>query len=218
MSAFLLFQIGFNKCATTALASLFSRAGIRSLHSGGRKWRRIGHPAIAGRNPQLDIQTNIREGRPPIEGLEDFGAFFDMEFAQRLELIENFREYRAFARAYPHARFMLNTRDREDWLRSRIRHKDGMYLGRAMKRMGKDRDAVLQFWADDFDRHHAEVREFFAAESDRLLVFDIDCDHVRKIVRFARPEVSLNPRHWRRIRVTDEVAEANDWSDADAPG
>lgn len=208
-----IFQIGFNKCATSAFFRLFLKAGNKALHSGGRYWRLRDHKAIAGKNPQLEIHNNIEHGRPPIEGFEDFDSFFDMEFVHGEIPIENFRRFEKFAIAYPQAKFLLNTRKKEDWLRSRARHHDGLYLAIAMSHYKLERSDILSKWSDDFDIHHQKVREFFLNENDRLLDFDIDKSDIQELVNFVGPERALNETDWKRVRVTDKVAAAKSWKD-----
>lgn len=209
------FQIGFNKCATTALYNLFARSGVRALHSGGRHWRRQGHPAFVGKNPQLEIHRNILAKRPSLTGYEEFQALFDMEYARGPELVENFRHFHVFAKEFPDAKFILNTRDKIDWLRSRARHGDGKYIMYAMKRMQLSREEVLQAWSDDFDRHNEKVQKFFLAEKDRLLDLNIDTAEVSEIIRFVKPDIKLWPRFWKRIRVTDQVAARLEWTETE---
>ncbi|MDF0602814.1 hypothetical protein P1J78_18900 [Psychromarinibacter sp. C21-152] len=208
-----LFQIGFNKCATSALWRVFHKSNVAALHSQGRRWRLAGHPALQDRAAQLNIRRNIDAGRPAIEGFEDFQAFFDMEYVTRSTAVENYRQFETLARDYPTAKFLLNTREKADWLRSRARHKDGRYLHWSMRRTGLSRDAVLQMWSDDFDRHHDAVRAFFRFEQDRLLEFHIDTTPIKALQRFVLPELSIWPRFWRRFRVTDDVAAREGWSD-----
>ncbi len=202
------FQIGFNKCAASALQSMFLKSGVRALHGPGRYWRLNGHPAVTGRNVQLVIHRNIAAGRPALESLEDFDAFFDMEFSQHGWNIENYREFGTLAQDYPDARFILNTREKAAWLHSRARHNDGLYLKHAMDRTGLGRRGVLDYWADDFDRHHEMVQDYFRDRPDRLLVFDIDTTPIRRLKRFVGPEIDLKPRHWKPARTPDEAAEA----------
>ncbi|MEM6696495.1 MAG: sulfotransferase [Pseudomonadota bacterium] len=204
----IVFQIGFNKCATTALYHMFKRARVMALHGGGRYWRRQKHPAIMGKNPQLEIHNNIVEGRAALTGFADFQAFFDMEYVAdpALPWIENFRHFRLFAEQYHDARFILNTRDKAAWLRSRARHNNGRYIRRAMERTGRNRDAVLQMWSEDWTSHHAAVRTYFADKPGRLIEFNIDHDDPQALVDFFAPEMKLRARHWAMIRVTDEVA------------
>lgn len=208
-----LFQIGFNKCATSALWRLFHDSNVKALHGSGRYWRLRGHPVLRDRAAQLQIHRNIRMGRPAVEGFEEFLAFFDMELTTATHTVENYRHFATLARDYPDARFLLNTRDKGDWLRSRARHADGAYLRFAMQRTGLSRDAVLRMWADDFDRHHDLVRDFFREEQDRLLEFDIDTTPIKTLKRFVAPELHIWPRFWRRHRVTDAVVAREGWSD-----
>lgn len=209
------FQIGFNKCATTALYRLFSLSGVRALHGSGRYWRLNNHPAVVDRNVQLAIHRNMEAGRPALDTFEDFDAFFDMEFTLHGWNIENFRQYQTLAQDYPDAKFVLNIRDKEAWLNSRARHSDGLYLARAMERTGLSRKGVLDYWADDHDRHHEMVQDYFRAAPERLLVFDIDNTPVRKLKRFIGPKMELKPRHWRHERVTDNMVARRGWTDAE---
>ena len=207
------FQIGFNKCATTALNKLFHRSGVKALHGSGKYWRDHNHPALAGRNVQQLIHHNIAAGRKAIDTLEDFQGFFDMESVKDGSPIENFRHFRVIARDYPDSKFILNVRDKTDWLKSRIRHNDGAYMAMAMARTGRDAAGVVSLWSDDYDRHHDAVQNFFQSEADRLIVFDIDRTPIRQLVRFCKPQIVLWPRFWKPMRVTDLLADDRGWSE-----
>jgi hypothetical protein len=203
----MIFQIGFNKCATTALFWLFVNSGHAALHSSGRRSRKAGHQVVSRQHPQIQIHHNICSGLPPVAGLEDFNAFFDMEYdrPQSEIKIENFKFFDRFALAYPDAKFILNTRDKQSWLRSRSRHNDGLYLARSMKRWGLSKEATLERWAGEFERHNDSVRNFFQKEHDRLIIFDIDESSIESVVDFAAPHFKLLPQHWGMSRKTDMV-------------
>ena len=209
----LLFQIGFNKCATSAFFTLFRSSGVRAVHGNGRFWRSRGERALLDRNLQIEIDRNVRQGQPALRGFEEFEAFFDMEYVSRGKRIENFRHFRSFAREYPHALFLLNTRDKVDWLQSRLRHGDGKYLKTNKKHLGLGRTGVLRAWSDDFDRHHEEVLEFFAGEEDRLIVFDVDHTPIENLLDFVGPDWGIDPAYWKKVRVTDTVAAKLGWKD-----
>ncbi len=208
-----LFQIGFNKTATTALFWFFVQSGHSALHSSGRRSRRAGHPVVSQRHPQVTIHHNICAGLPPATGLEEFEAFFDMEYDMpgSQVKIENFKFFDRFARAYPDARFLLNTRDTQSWLRSRQRHNGGNYIKRSMARLSMSEDEVLRHWADEHVRHHDAVRTFFAQESDRLFEFDIKATPLEDLIAFCEPQFSLKAEHWGQARITDEVAQKKNW-------
>lgn len=210
------FQIGFNKCATTALYSLFMSSGVPSIHSSGRFWRLRDHPAVSQRNVQETIHNNIQSGQDPLKGLEEFRAFFDMEFIKTGKGIENYRQFRLFSETYPTAKFILNHRDKASWLRSRARHNDGTYLHLAMDRTGYSREGVFSMWSDDYDAHHQAVRDYFADKPGRLLEFDIDRSDIEDLVAFVAPKYRLKAPHWKRVRVTDHVALVRRWKDVEA--
>lgn len=208
-----LFQIGFNKTATTALFWLFIHSGHRALHSSGRRERRRGHEVINQQHPQLRIHHNILSGLPPVEGLEDFEAFFDMEYDLPWSDIklENFKHFARFHAAYPNAKFILNIRNKDKWLRSRERHAGGTFLKNSKRRLHLSKQEVLDRWAGEFDRHNQAVRTYFTMQPQQLLVFDIERDPIEKLIAFCAPEFTLDPAHWHQARVTDTVAEALDW-------
>lgn len=209
-----IFQIGFNKTATTSLYWLFVNSGHSALHSSGRRARKKGHKVVSRIHPQVLIHHNILAGLPPAEGLDDFEAFFDMEydFPRNAIKLENFKHFAAFAEAYPNAKFILNLRDKEAWLRSRARHQDGDYLSRSMVRLGMDEAQTLQYWADDFDRHHDAVREYFLTQQGRLMEFKLEEDPIDELVDFCQPKFDIDPDNWGAARVTDTVAEKKGWA------
>ena len=209
-----IFQIGFNKTATTSLYWLFINSGHSALHSSGRRARKKGHAAVKRVHPQIQIHHNILAGLPPVQGLDDFEAFFDMEydFPRNGINLENFKFYRQFAEAYPNAKFILNTREKDDWLRSRARHQDGDYLGRTMVRLGLTEKQALQHWADDFDRHHDAVNEYFLTQQGRIFEFKLGETSISELVDFCQPQFQIDSDRWGEARVTDKVHAKKGWA------
>ncbi len=203
-----LYQIGFNRCGTAALFALFQGSGVMSLHGSGHYWRRRGHPGVTGRNVQLEIHRNIRAGRPAIEGFEEFRAFFDMELSLSGAPIETFRHFALLAQEDPEAKFLLNTREKADWLLARARHGEGRDLRAAMERTGMSCNGILRMWSDDFDRHHEMVLDHFADAPGRLMVFDIDRTPPAALARFVGPELAIDPSLWRRDAAEELGAKA----------
>lgn len=210
------FQIGFNKCATNALYKLFDGSGVKSLHWCGRRYRKRFDPEIVGRNPQAEIAKNIRKGRPPVAGFDSFTAFFDLEYSTQDVEIENFRAFREMDAAYPDALFILNTRDKGAWIRSRARHADGRYVEKWMKRLGTDEPGVYEHWSRDFDDHHKAVKTHFGHSPHRLLVFDIDQNTPQQIADWVAPWYTLDTGKWKQLYVTDVLAEKRGWADTRA--
>ena len=107
---FKIFQIGFNKCGTKTLHHYFSRNGIKSVH-----WDE-------GRLAQR-MFTNLATGKKLVAGYEQFDVFTDMEFLSKSGIyLEAYKLFPHLTSQYPEALFILNTRNREAWIRSRLEH------------------------------------------------------------------------------------------------
>lgn len=212
-------QIGFNKCATLSLTRMFNRSGVRSLHC---NWSR-GLNRQAGKAKkaryQARIHDNLAAGRPAFEGFDKFSGFFDLELIRMKRHCENFKHFAAISETYPNAKFILNTRDKAKWLRSRARHSNGLYLEKYMSLYKESEEQVFARWAADFDSHHAAVRQYFADQPDRLVDFEISTDPIATIVDFVAPNFTLDPSHWGHAHKTNDkswATEAQDrWADYD---
>ncbi|WP_027238264.1 sulfotransferase [Leisingera caerulea] len=208
-------QIGFNKCATLSLTRLFNRSGVNSLHCNWSKGKgRQEKPLYQAR-----IHRNLSTGRPAFAGLERFSGFFDLELIRPKRHYENFKQFQAIAEAYPKAKFILNTRDKAKWLRSRARHTNGLYLSKHMAFYNESEEQVIARWAQDFDTHHAHVRSYFADKPGRLLEFDIAADPINKITDFFASDFRLDPVHWGHAHKTSDKSwaqqEEDRWSSFD---
>ena len=172
-----IFQIGFNKCGTRSLYRFLQRAGIPSAHFNR------GLLAFA-------MKENIEAGRKPLAGkIDDYVAYTDVQQVTRDYAIEGVRYFRELYAYYPNSYFILNTRDKEGWIRSRQAHGAGSYTRRYAKALKlADEGEVIRHWSAEWDRHHAEVQEFFAANGGRLCVYNIKTDAPQKIVDFLAPD------------------------------
>jgi hypothetical protein len=201
----LLFQIGFNKCATTALDRFFRKSGYKPFSTSGQVWKKRGKMPILPVNPQIHIHNNVMAGLAPLAGLEQFDCFFDMEYVRPGFAYENYLKFKAFAAYYPDAYFLLNTREKDDWIKSRVNHQEGRYLDVAGKRLGLERDEVITLWGKQWDDHHADVRSFFADGKHKFFEFHISKTQLADLIEFAKPDFILNPDRWEERRQTKAV-------------
>jgi hypothetical protein len=166
------FQIGFNKCGTRTVHRFLELNGFAAVHwDRGRLARRM--------------YRNVANGDSLIKGYEQFDAFSDMEHVTPGFAFEAYKLFPLLAAEFPGALFLLNTRDREDWVRSRFNHRDGAYARHWKAVAGVAGDAELaDFWRAEWERHHERVRMFFGARPRlRLLTFDISRDSPELIAR-----------------------------------
>lgn len=167
------FQIGFNKCGTTSFALFFARNGIPCVH-----WDE-------GRLAQR-MQRNLRGGEYILSGYEDYDAFTDMEHVTDREIVEGYKFYREIAEQVEDARFILNTRDRDRWIKSRLSHTSptgDSYVEKYKSIHGlDDTAAAVELWKKDWDAHHAAVQE--AIPPGKLLVFNVEADPPERLCDF----------------------------------
>src|SRR5205823_12659327 len=124
--------------------------GFSSLHWGGAASRRA-------------VEQAIREREPLLEYLGDYDAYSDI---QRLST-----SFQVLDEQYPDSRFILTTRDIDDWIDSRRRH-----VERNRERMarGEYDGTFLEIepdrWRKQFVEHHARVEEYFRNRDDLLVM------------------------------------------------
>jgi hypothetical protein len=104
-----IFQIGFNKCGTRSMHNFFIDLGLKSFH----KWEKL----------SPTIQTNIKNNECLLKGVDDYDCFLDC-----VEILDN---YKLLDLQYPNSLFILNTRNRDDWITSRLTH-DWVFYCRAI--------------------------------------------------------------------------------------
>ncbi len=178
-------QIGFNRCGTSSLQHFLKKNGLATVHwDEGRLARRM-----------FDNRTN---GRRLLEGYEQYQAVTDMEFIDGAVYLEGYKLFPDLAAQYPDAVFVLNTRDREGWIESRLRHLQGRYaaMHRQYYKTASD-DALAERWGSEWDRHHRNVREFFSNSNHRFFEWPID-DHLPRLLKEHAPELSLNEISYKR--------------------
>lgn len=194
-----LFQIGFENCGEDGLGRLLHSGGVPLLY-GAMTGGKARLPQAVAADPQMAIHCNVLAGRAALDGFDDVDAFLSMERTAGGPPIENFRHFARLAEENPGARFILNTRDMDDWLLERIRRDGGRYVEQAMERTGMSKRGLLNLWADDFHRHQAMVHDYFRDRPGQLFDYDVDRTPAKELARFVRPWMRVWPWQWRYIR------------------
>ena len=185
------FQIGFQRCGTTALAAFFNRCGISCVHHDqGRLARRM--------------RDNLAAGARPLEGYEHYRAFTNLNLNAPDDYFDAFKHYEALRRAYG-GKFILNTRPVEHWVRSVMAHQSERFGRAALRRHyelrlgAADPARVAAYWRAEHEAHHRRVRE--EIPGGILLEFDIESDPPELLCDFiGLPRACA--RHWRRQNPT----------------
>jgi Sulfotransferase domain len=187
-----IFQIGYNRCGTRTIHNYFAANGIRSVHwDDGRLARRI--------------FTNLANGENLLDGYSYFDVFTDMEWLDGAHHCEAYKLFPYLAAQYPDAVFILNTRDREAWIKSRLRHREGEYAARYRRYLGvASSEKLADIWRAEWDRHHRRVIEFFDGKPHRFIVCRIETD-LPDLLNESIPECALNRALYQVVAAHDVV-------------
>jgi hypothetical protein len=131
------------------------------------------------------MSARIEAGEDPIQDFPLIVGFTDMMAFEERRLLEPYKRFDYLHLWYPDALFILNTRDREHWIASRMAHEvKGMRLIPSYARVLQipERE-VPDYWRSEWDTHHKAVRAFFTAAAN-FLEFDIERDDPDKLVQF----------------------------------
>lgn len=178
-----IFQIGFNKCGTNSLCNLFSESGIKSIH-----WD--------GGNLALKLNYNMLNGRPLLEGYEDFIFFSDMQCLTNEYFVTIFKSFHVIDAMVPGSQFIFNVRPIDKWILSTKNHLN--YWNR-LQSLYKITD-VESFLKEEWHTHTKNVMEYFK-ERGNLLIFDIEKDDPSKIVSFVK-NYKLDSSRYSQANVT----------------
>lgn len=188
-------QIGFNKCATRSLVNLFRGAGHKSMHFRVRQGEREVLAAAV-------MARNLEAGRPVFHDFEEYVFYSDLELNKPKRRVEGYRMFREIHRDYPDTIFLLNYREEEAWIRSRVKHANGGYVESYRQNQGlPDSDACIAAWREERRQHMSDARAYFADKPGQLVEFDLDTDSAESLcARF--PDYGLDPAHWRKVAST----------------
>jgi hypothetical protein len=172
-------QIGFNKCGTRSISRLLGLAGLPRVD-----WLR-------GKLAR-DAAARMALGEAPFADYPKAIGFTDIENMRVWQppMVEFYKEYAYMYRHYPDAFFILNTRDKQRWLTSRLNHKNYVWKYRWFYKVWS-RNEILRRWAEDWDRHHEAVEAFFADKPGQLCVYNIETDEPAKLAAFLAPSYTI---------------------------
>ncbi|MDZ7805798.1 MAG: sulfotransferase [Gracilimonas sp.] len=91
---------------------------------------------------------------------------------------------------YPNSRFILNTRNRDNWIQSRLnlnQNIDNRITYRSCTcgdNVHGTKEELIQCWKEEWNRHHNKVLSYLEDKPDKLLYFNITKDPIDKLVHF----------------------------------
>ena len=196
-----IFQIGFNRCGTTFLYKIFKNANVASVH-----WDR----GKLGKS----IYDNKTSGNKLLQGKYDKCSFYsDMEtcflYNNKLILYDPYiTDFKTLDKQYPHSKFILNTRNINNWIKSRLHHvsrfaylssndvevmhdQKQSYIYNQCLIYNKEPSAIILNWKENWHKHHESVIKYFQNRPNDLLIFNIEKDDINKLCKFL-PNIKFN--------------------------
>lgn len=165
-----IFVIGLNKQATRSIHALFIDNGYNALH-----WRPHNElNKIPG--PDEIIKHNIEYNMTPLlDKYENYQVFSDIHYISI--------NFELFDQAYPNSLFILNFRDINKWICSRLNHR-GTQWGyvKFWKTRHKKEDytfeQVIDAWTTEYNNHFKKVIEYFKDKPSQIIIYNIDTESI----------------------------------------
>ena len=187
-----IFIIGFNKCGTRTLHHFFSQNGLSCIHWDDGKLAK-------------QMKKNVIQKKPILRGYAHINVFSDMEFihGKRRVFIEGYKWFKKLDAQFPNSKFILNTRNVNNWIKSRCKHKNGQYIEEHKKVFGvKQSKELTKLWKKEWTKHHQNVLAHFRNRPETLCVFNIETDNVHKLIDFFQNDINLDPQYYRHLGKT----------------
>lgn len=180
-----IFQIGFNKCGTTSIHQFFLNNGLRSVH-----WD-LGNLAKT-------IQNNHQQNKPLLGDYELYHCYTDMESTSD-NIFIYLTHYQELDKQYPNSKFILNVRNVDDWIQSRLKHPNYLQIYKSIT--GLDKEGVIKHWKEIWNSHIIEVTEYFKDRPQDLVIFDIETEQ-HKFVDFMSNLIELKDIEFLKMNKT----------------
>lgn len=195
-----IFQIGFNKCGTLSIAQTFSsytEPRMPAVH-----W----HYGLLAKS----IHNNFYNQKPLLsEFYNSYPVFVDIECGYNLyhnpSWIYGYKFFKILDEQYPNSKFILNIRDINNWIESRIQHicyydmdhmfnpyllSSPIYYWQAQCNLYKCNTLkeVVEIWKQDWYNHTNNVIQYFMNRPNDLLIYDIEKDAFSKFANFFKSD------------------------------
>ena len=166
-----LFVLGHNKTATSSMHDLFIKNGYKSYH-----WE-------LGILSQK-IKQNFSSNSKLLKGIDDAHLYSDIN--QIDGYLSAYKLFPQLDLEYPGSYFIYNYRNVDEWLISRTKHANGLYIKNCIYKLNsidnfnfKSYEDIHNHWRDYFLRHEAMVKKYFEGKNN-LITLNIDDDKSKK--------------------------------------
>nr|WP_093188490.1 sulfotransferase [Thiocapsa sp. KS1] len=152
------------------------------------------------------MEKNSQDGKPLLAGFDDADVYSDLTYLSDAHYIEGNRYFEELHAEYPNAYFVLQTRNEDDWIRSRFNHY--LFAARVCTALNLAPEAVEAYWRDQLASHTQRAKTHFR-DYDRFLCFDIDRNRIEDLIEFVKPDFVLDRGFWGKLNQTTAISSEN---------
>jgi len=191
----IVFQIGFNRCGTKYLTSIFSINGYAAKHWEGG--------ALAE-----DIAYSKAANIEPLSSWPEVVFFSDMESVHKIQRppIFAFKEFEYLHKWFPEAVFILNKRKVSDWIASRFSHHGGEYKRFWSHHLSVDPASLPDIWEEEWKEHFSRAIRYFRGNTN-FFIYDIDSNKPEDLTEFLGRWFTLEKKPKASNRVGADIRE-----------
>ena len=192
-----IFLIGFNKCGTRSLHYFFKDNNLKSIHWDNNNLVDVFENNIKNGNKLLENGKTINKKVNSDCNYSEATVFSDI--TKHIINKDPKDYYKQLDNDYPNSKFILNTRDVDDWVQSRIKHGNGQILKEHMAFFDCDEDQIKIIWKKMYEKHIIDVKNYFKNRSLDLCIFDIENDTIDKIINFLKDDFVLDKKYYKYV-------------------
>ena len=183
-----LFFIGFNKTATSSLDHLLRKNGYKCIH-----W--MTEEIFLAKQMKMNVDASL----PILQGIGEFDVYSDFTFVSNESVIEGNQFYKDLHREYPGSWFILNIRDANSWLLSRLRHPT--FAERYATATNLSIPELVEYWRTLKIQTEKDIVKYFEGYS-KFAIFDIESDTYMDLANVLKPDYILNDTTLEILNVT----------------
>ena len=116
--------------------------------------------------------------------------------------------YKQLDTEYPGSKFILNIRNVDKWIKSRLNHEGGFIRKNHLEfynltETDLDIDKLKTIWRETYFNHIHDVERYFVNRDSDLIIYDIENDPIDNIVSFFKGVYNLDATHYEHVGRTN---------------
>ena len=190
-----IFIIGFNRCGTRTLHYFFKNNNLKSIHWDDNNLVDVFENNIKNGNKLLENGKTINKEVNSYCNYSEATVFSDMTKHVINKDAKDY--YKRLDKDYPNSKFILNIRDVNKWIQSRIKHNNGRVLNKQMNFHNCDKKQIEIIWKNMYEKHIHDVKNYFENRKSDLCIYDIENDSIDKIIEFLKNDFIINKKYYK---------------------